>query len=214
MTKPKATSRTKKQGTKSIPWDLILADYLGDHTTTYSGLAKKYKVSKSSIGKKAKKDKWVELRQNSTNSLIETVQNNKAEQIADANKRHLEGAQIIQEATLEGIRRIKDNEVEETIWLYSKDKDAPEDMEEGERREKGRRYIHGPVYYSKTLSELIRSYRIAADLERNVLGLANTINKFGDEDGLEQPIVYDIMGGAKSAKRDNRTDDDPTPAAS
>ena len=213
MTKKKATSRTKQVGTKSIPWDRILADYLADHTTTYSGLAKKYKVSKSSIGKKAKKDEWVKLRQNSTQELVSDVLENKKEQIADANKRHLEGAKLIQEATLEGIRLIKNNEVEETI--YFRRGESAEDADEQERKEKGRRYINGPVYYSKTLNELIRSYRIAADLERNVLGLANNINKFGDEDGEEQPIVYDIMGGAISGKRNGPSseDTDTTPKA-
>lgn len=212
MKKKQATSRTKAKGTKSIPWDLILAEYLADHTTTYSGLAKKYKVSKSSIGKKAKKDKWVELRQNSTIETVAKVLENKADQIIDANKRHLEGAMLIQEATLEGIRLIKNNEVEETLYFA---RGEGEDTEEQERKEKGRRYINGPVYYSKTLNELIRSYRIAADLERNVLGLANNINKFGDEDGVEQPIVYDIMGGAISGKPKDDTDANagPTPKA-
>lgn len=214
MTKKVDNSKPPAKNKKTIPWDVIRAEFIADETLTYSVIAKKYGISKSSVGKKANTENWKSLRKVSTDKGVEAVQNQKATQIADANKRHLEGAQLIQEATLEGIRRIKENEVEETIWLYSKDKDAPEDMEEGERREKGRRYIHGPVYYSKTLSELIRSYRIAADLERNVLGLANTINKFGDEDGLEQPIVYDIMGGATSAKRNTRTDEDPARATS
>lgn len=210
MSGNKKTSRTKAVGTKSIAWDLILADYLADHTTTYSGLAKKYKVSKSSIGKKAKKDEWVKLRQNSTIETVASVLQNKQEQITDANKRHLEGAILIQEATLEGIRLIKNNEVEETLYFA---RGEGEDTEEQERKEKGRRYINGPVYYSKTLNELIRSYRIAADLERNVLGLANNINKFGDEDGVEQPIIYDIMGGATSGKRPTDTTD-ASPTAS
>ena len=122
------------------------------------------KVSKSSIGKKAKKDKWVELRQNSTIETVAAVLDDKKAAIADANKRHLEGAQLIQEATLEGIRLIKNNEVEETLYFA---RGEGEDVDEQERKEKGRRYINGTVYYSKTLNELIRSYRIAADLERD-----------------------------------------------
>ncbi len=212
----KKSSQTKRQAPnkKSIPWDTIRAEYLADETLTFSVLAVKHGISKSSVGKKAKAEDWKSLRKASTNASVEAVINQKADQIKDANSRHLEEAKIIQAATIEGIRRIKDNEVEETIWFREGETDAPADMEEGERREKGRRYIHGPVYYSKTLSELARTYRIAADLERNVLGLANNVTKFGDEDGLEQPIIYDIMGGATSGKPNRSDDSDPTPATS
>ncbi len=214
MSKKSSNSKPVAPNKKSIPWDIIRAEFIADETLTFSVIAKKHGISKSSVGKKAKSEDWKSLRKVSTDKGVEAVINQKATQIADANKRHLEEAQLIQAATIEGIRRIKDNEVEETIWFRSGEEDAPADLEDGERREKGRRYINGPVYYSKTLSELIRSYRIAADLERNVLGLANNVTKFGDEDGLEQPIVYDIMGGATSGKPDKPDDSNSSPTTS
>lgn len=209
MSKQSVKTKKPAKNLKSIPWDTIRAEFIADETLTQSVLARKYKVSRSSIQKKAKTENWQGLRNISTKASVEGVIENKTAQILDANKRHLEGAILIQQATLEGIRLIKNNEVEETLY-FARDA-SPDHEEEKERKEKGRRYINGPVYYSKTLNELIRSYRIAADLERNVLGLANNINKFGDEDGVEQPIVYDIMGGATSGKRPkDTTDANPT----
>ena len=183
----KSTKPAKKatvRNVKSVPYDKILAEYVADETATVSSLAKKFGVSKSAISRKATKEDWKSKRKVATETALKNVTEAKAEQIADANKRHIDGSKEVQEAILNGIR-----------WINS----HSEDMTKG--RGKNKKVISsvpGTVLFAKQMAELVGSYRRAADLERAALGIATTVGKLGDEDG-EEPIIFDIMGGLANA---------------
>jgi hypothetical protein len=201
MTKNKRPAKTvpvatkpKARNVKSVPYDKILAEYVADETATISSLAKKFGVSKSTVSRKATKEDWKSKRKVATETTVEAVQTLKAEQIADANRRHVDGSKEVQEAVLNGIR-----------WINS----FSDTMTKGKRKKKVADNVPGPVLFSKALSELVGSYRRAADLERAALGLATNVGKFGDEDGNETPIIFDIMGGVANA---NSNSDKAKPA--
>lgn len=180
----KPATQQKRRGSKSVPYDKILAEYVADETTTVSSLAKKFGVSKSAISRKATKEDWKSKRKLATEKAVESVTSLKAEQIADANKRHVEGSKEVQEAILNGIR-----------WINS----HSDQITKG--RGKNKKVIDavpGTVLFAKQMAELVGSYRRAADLERAALGIATTVGKLGDEDG-EEPIIFDIMGGLANA---------------
>lgn len=198
MKKPVEKNKRKAPNLKSINWDVIRAEFIADETLTYTVLAKKHGISKSSIGKKSKSEDWKSLREASTKSLIEEITDQKRIAIADANSRHAEGAKELQEAALKGIK-----------WINT----FSDTMTKGKNKKKVADNVPGPVLFSKALSELIASYSRAATLERAVLGIATTVSKLADEDGEEQPLVFDIMGGVANASR-SRTDDNSSSASS
>lgn len=182
----KKASKPKARNFKSVPYDKILAEYIADETATVTSLAKKFGVSKSTVSRKATKEDWKSKRKVATETTVEAIKTQKAEQIADANSRHVDNAKEIQETTMKAIR-----------WIN----DFSDDMTKGKGRNRKKiEAVPGPVLFSKALSELVGSHRRAADLERAALGLATGVNKFGDEDGNETPIIYDIMGGRANAK--------------
>lgn len=194
-----STVKRPAKNVKSVPYDKIRGEFVADETTTYSSLAKKYKVSKSSVARKAKIEDWKSLRQVATEDSLESVKKLKAEQIADANKRHVEGAKEVQEAILNGLR-----------WINS----HSDQITKG--RGKNKKVIDavpGTVIFAKQMSELVGSYRRAADLERAALGIATTVGKFGDEDG-EEPVIYDIMGGLANANSGTGKAKPASPASS
>lgn len=192
-----AKKTSKATGPKNIAWDAIRAEYVSDDTLTYAVLARKYGVARSTIQKRGKKEEWSSLRKKATENILEDVIENKKLLIADANKRHVEGSKEVQEAILKGVR-----------WINS----FTDDMVKGKRKKKVADNVPGTVLFSKALSELVGSYRRAADLERAALGLATGVNKFGDEDGNETPIIFDIMGG--KATNGNSSSNTATPAPS
>lgn len=201
--RPAKDTKTPKKATarnvKSVPYDKILAEYVADETATVSSLAKKFGVSKSAISRKATKEDWKSKRKVATEKAVESVTSLKAEQIADANKRHVEGSKEVQEAILNGIR-----------WINS----HSDQITKG--RGKNKKVIDavpGTVLFAKQMAELVGSYRRAADLERAALGIATSVGKLGDEDG-EEPIIFDIMGGLANANSGTGKASKPTPATS
>lgn len=192
-------NKSKAKNVKSVPYDKIRGEFVADETTTYSSLAKKYKVSKSSVARKAKMEDWKSLRQVASEDSLESIKKLKAEQIADANRRHVEGAKEVQEAVLNGIR-----------WI---NKFSDTQTKGRGKNKKTIENVPGPVLFSKALSELVGSYRRAADLERAALGIATTVGKFGDEDG-EEPVIYDIMGGLANANSGTGKAKPTSPASS
>lgn len=191
MSKAVQKNKRKAPNVKSIPWDVIRAEFIADETLTQSVLAKKYGISRSSVQKKASAEDWQSLRRVSTELTIEKITEDKKAAISDANKRHAEGAQVLQEAALKGIE-----------WINS----FSDTMTKGKKKTKVADNVPGPVLFSKALSELVASYSRAANLERAVLGIATTVSKLADEDGEEQPMVFDIMGGVANASRNSRDD--------
>lgn len=195
----KPATKPKVRGSKSVPYDKILAEYVADETTTISGLARKYGVSKSTVSRKATKEDWKSKRKVATETVVESVQSAKAEQIADANKRHIDGSKEVQEAILNGLRWIN-NHSDQITKGRGKNKKVID-------------AVPGTVLFAKQMAELVGSYRRAADLERAALGIATSVGKLGDEDG-EQPVIYDIMGGLANANSGTGKAKPASPASS
>lgn len=178
MANPKKTSTTKKApvtkkrsskgGPKNIDWYELRKEYLADSSITYELLAKKYKVSKTTIGNKALSENWTELRQDLNEKAFTKFTEKLLDTKSSANSRHLNHWQNLQALANNSIvdmaeRSFERNKAGHLILIDGKPIPKPLNTFE--------------------LEKLAKTLKIAIDGERVVLGLPTSVSALTDSEG-------------------------------
>lgn len=79
-----------------INWSKALADYLKDETQSYASIARKHGVSLQAVKKRAGKEKWQILRQESIQKANQELPELVGENIADINARQARFGKLLQ----------------------------------------------------------------------------------------------------------------------
>lgn len=79
-----------------INWLQARVDYVSDESLSYEDIAKKYGTTKRAIEMHASKDKWVQLRADTSATLRQKLPEKISESIADVKVRHIQTAKILQ----------------------------------------------------------------------------------------------------------------------
>lgn len=159
--------RTASQKTK-IDWFEARKRYLSNTTISYKDIAKEFKISLTSVEKRAKSEGWVELRQElgekAFNELTEKLVNVKV----TANDRHLQHYQNLQAIANMSIQDMAERN-------YERNKAGHIILIDGKP-------IPRPVNPFE-LEKLAKALKTSIDGERVVLGLPTSVSALTDSDG-------------------------------
>lgn len=174
-TKKKATTKKPRVSTQKtkIDWFEARKAYLSDGTLSYKDIAKLFKISLTTVEKRAKSEGWVELRQElgekAFNELTEKLVNIKT----SANDRHLQHYQNLQALANRSIQEMDKNSYftdRKGNLLYTKQDDG------------SIKPIKRPINPFE-LEKLARALKEAINGERVVLGLPTSVSAITDPDG-------------------------------
>lgn len=96
-----------------IDWSKALNDYVSDETLSYEKVATKYGVSKRSVTKRASREKWPTLRQDTSLKVLQKLPQKVAETVAEASAMHVWLGKSLIAA---GLRVIIEKKVEIKTW--------------------------------------------------------------------------------------------------
>lgn len=152
-------------GPKGINWEQALEFYLTPDSEgkipSYQDVADKFGVSKKEVGLRAKRENWLQRRQNVYDTAEETYAENRVELIKQTVDKHIK--------TWRGIQDIAGN-------LLDK---LDNDLSESENR---------PSQFS-LLASLTNILKTAIEGERTALGLPNTINPSGVKISSQEVVL-------------------------
>lgn len=168
-TPAKKKPKSSKGGPRGIDWYQLRKEYLSDNTVTYADLAKKYKVSKTTIGNRAIKEKWTELRQDLNESAYNEFKQNLLDEKSNAQSRHLQHWRNLQALANNSIQDMADR-------LYYTDKAGNLILDKNDKP------IPRPINTFE-LEKLAKSLKIAIDGERVVLGIPTSVSALSDPEG-------------------------------
>lgn len=160
--------KTRKKVTK-IDWNEALQYYLADGSVSYADIARKFGVSKNTVEKRGTKEKWVKLRQESSEKTFNTFQQKLLDQKTQSQSRHLQAFQNAQAVANKIIYELSESN-------YWKDK-------------KGNLILNNdgkPIPIAVDPLDLQRAVTALKDSimgERVVLGLPTNVSSLTDKDG-------------------------------
>lgn len=138
-------------GPKGINWELALEFYLTPSLEgklpSYQDVADKFGVSKKEVGLKAKKENWLQRRQNVYDQAEETYTDNRVQLIKQTVQKHIKSWQTVQSIADSSLDQIE------------------EEMNCGEFKSS----------QINRLVKLTRVFKVAIEGERTALGLPNSI---------------------------------------
>ena len=174
-TTPKKTPKTapvkkgsSKGGTKNIDWYEARKEYLGDSTLSYEDIAKKYGVSKTAVGNRAKAEDWTTLRQDLYERAFSKFTEKLLDEKSSANNRHLTHWQNLQALANNSI-------VDMAERSYERDRKGHIILIDGNP-------IPRPINPFE-LEKLAKALKVAIDGERVVLGLPTSVSAITDPTG-------------------------------
>ncbi len=186
VTKPKST----KGGPRNIDWYEVRKEYLQDSSITYELLAKKYKVSKTTIGNKALAENWTELRQDLNEKAFTKFTEKLLDTKSSANSRHLQHWQNLQALANNAIidmaeRRYYTNKAGHLVL------------------DKDNNPIPTPIN-TFALEKLAKALKDAINGERVVLGLPTSVSAITDPQGNSVWSGFsDMVKAAEKVLSDN-----------
>jgi len=162
------TKRSSKSGPKKIDWYEARKDYLSDNTLSYEDIAKTYGSSKTAVGNKAKAENWTSLRQDLHEKAFSKFTEKLLDVKSKANNRHLSHWQNVQALANNAI-----NDLAERSY---------------ERDDKGKLLLFRgepvPIPLNmNNLEKLARTFKVAIDGERVILGLPTSVSAITDTEG-------------------------------
>lgn len=159
---------SSKGGTKNIDWYSARKDYLENNTLSYEDIAKKYGVSKTAVGNRAKAEDWTALRQDLYEKAFSKFTEKLLDEKSSANNRHLTHWQNLQALANNSI-------VDMAERSYERNKAGHIIIIDGKP-------IPRPINPFE-LEKLAKALKVAIDGERVVLGLPTSVSAITDPQG-------------------------------
>ena len=95
-----------------IDWLKAREDYTSNERVTVTDIANKYGVSRKSVSKKANKEDWNKLREESSQIVHTKVTDQRANKISVATNRHIQIGQAFQGAAIKALKKRADGGLE------------------------------------------------------------------------------------------------------
>lgn len=159
---------SSKSGPKNIDWYEARKEYLGDSTLSLDDIAKKYGVSKTAVGNRAKAEDWTSLRQDLYERAFTKFTEKLLDEKSSANNRHLTHWQNLQALANNSIVDLAERN-------YERDRKGNLIIIDGKP-------IPRPLN-TFVLEKLAKTLKIAIDGERVVLGLPTSVSAITDPTG-------------------------------
>jgi hypothetical protein len=159
---------SSKSGPKNVDWYSARKDYLGDSTLSLDDIAKKYGVSKTAVGNRAKAEDWTNLRQDLYERAFTKFTEKLLDEKSSANNRHLTHWQNLQALANNSIVDLAERN-------YERDRKGNLIIIDGKP-------IPAPLN-TFVLEKLAKTLKIAIDGERVVLGLPTSVSAITDPTG-------------------------------
>lgn len=164
--------RTSSQKTK-IDWFEARKVYLSNSTISYKDIAEKFKISLTTVEKRAKSEGWVELRQELGEKAFNELTEKLVATKTSANDRHLQHYQNLQALANRSIQEMDAG----SILFDRKGNPMYERKEDGTVK-----VIRRPINPFE-LEKLAKALKTAIDGERVVLGLPTSVSALTDAEG-------------------------------
>ncbi|MBK9388580.1 MAG: hypothetical protein IPN34_27525 [Planctomycetes bacterium] len=165
---PVTKKGSSKSGPKNVDWYSARKDYLGDSTLSLDDIAKKYGVSKTAVGNRAKAEDWTNLRQDLYERAFTKFTEKLLDEKSSANNRHLTHWQNLQALANNSIVDLAERN-------YERNKAGHLILVDGKP-------IPKPLN-TFVLEKLAKTLKIAIDGERVVLGLPTSVSAITDPTG-------------------------------
>lgn len=159
---------SSKSGPKNVDWYSARKDYLWDSTLSLDDIAKKYGVSKTAVGNRAKAEDWTNLRQDLYERAFTKFTEKLLDEKSSANNRHLTHWQNLQALANNSIVDLAERN-------YERNKAGHLILVDGKP-------IPKPLN-TFVLEKLAKTLKIAIDGERVVLGLPTSVSAITDPTG-------------------------------